>query len=61
MTGAKDIARKFKTLIEHPNIEFIFSFKYAKAHVLSATEQPFHEEFVKDIEGDENHMDPAER
>jgi hypothetical protein len=51
MTGAKDIARKFKTLIEHPNIEFIFSFKYAKAHVFSATEQPFHEEFVKDIEG----------
>jgi len=51
MTGAKDIARKFKTLIEHPNIEFIFSFKYAKAHVFSATEQPFHNEFVKDIEG----------
>jgi len=51
MTGAKDIARKFKTLIEHPNIEFIFSFKYAKAHVFSATEQPFHDEFVKDIEG----------
>jgi len=50
-TGAKDIARKFKTLIEHPNIEFIFSFKYAKAHVFSATEQPFHDEFVKDIEG----------
>jgi len=51
MTGAKDIARKFKTLIEHPNIEFIFSFKYAKAHVFSATEQPFHDEFVEDIEG----------
>lgn len=51
MTGAKDIARKFKTLIEHPNIEFIFSFKYAKAHVFSATEQPYHDEFVKDIEG----------
>ena len=50
-TGAKDIARKFKTLIEHENIEFIFSFKYAKAHVFSATEQAFHEEFVKDIEG----------
>lgn len=50
-TGAKDIARKFKTLIEHENIEFIFSFKYAKAHVFSATEQPYHDEFVKDIEG----------
>ena len=32
-------------------MEFIFSFKYAKAHVMSATEQPFHEEFVKEIEG----------
>ncbi len=51
MTGAKDISRKFRTLIEHPNIEFIFSFKYAKAHVFSATEQAFHDEFVKDIEG----------
>ena len=50
-TGAKDIARKFKTLIEHQNIEFIFSFKYARAHVFSATEQAFHEAFVKDIEG----------
>jgi hypothetical protein len=50
-TGAIDIARKFKTLIEHPNIDFIFSFKYAKAHVFSATEQPYHEEFVKEIEG----------
>jgi hypothetical protein len=50
-TGASDIARKFKPLIEHPNIEFIFSFKYAKAHVFSATQQPYHEEFVKEIEG----------
>jgi hypothetical protein len=51
MTGAIDIARKFKPLIEHPDIEFIFSFKYAKAHVFSATEQPYHTAFVKDIEG----------
>ena len=51
MTGAIDIARKFKPLIEHPDIEFIFSFKYAKAHVFSATEQPYHEGFVKDIGG----------
>jgi hypothetical protein len=51
MTGALDIARRFKPLIEHPDIEFIFSFKYAKAHVFSATEQPYHEGFVKDIGG----------
>jgi len=53
-TGAKDIARKFRPLIEHKDIEFIFSFKYAKAHVYSSTTQPYHPGFVKDIqdEGD---------
>jgi hypothetical protein len=50
-TGAKDIAAKFKPLVDHKNIEFLFSFKYAKAHVMSATKQPYHESFVKDIEG----------
>lgn len=50
-TGARDIADKFKTLVDHKNIEFLFSFKYAQAHVMSATRQPFHEKFVKDIEG----------
>ncbi len=30
-------------------VEFIFSFKYAKAHVMSATKQPYHEDFVHDI------------
>jgi len=53
-TGAKDIARRFAPLIEHEDIEFIFSFKYAKAHVYSSTTQPYHPNFVKDIqeEGD---------
>ena len=51
MTGAKDIAEKFQPLIDHPNIEFLFSFKYAKAHVMSATRQPYHENFVKEIAG----------
>ena len=51
MTGAKDIAQKFQPIIEHQNIELLFSFKYAQAHVMSAVEQPFHEGFVKDIEG----------
>jgi len=49
--GALDIAEKFKPVIDHPDIEFIYSFKYAKAHVYSATEQPYHEGFVKDIQG----------
>jgi hypothetical protein len=47
--GAKEIASKFKPLIDNPNIEFIFSFKYAQAHVMSALEQPFHENFIKEI------------
>jgi len=51
MAGAMDIAAKFKPLIDHPNIEFLFSFKYAKAHVMSATRQPYHEQFVRDIAG----------
>jgi len=49
-TGAKDIARKFAPLIEHEDIEFIFSFKYAKAHVYSSTRQPYHPGFVEDIQ-----------
>jgi len=53
-TGAKDIARKFAPLIEHKDIEFIFSFKYAKAHVYSSTTQPYHPEFVKDIKNEGN-------
>lgn len=51
MTGAQEIAKKFKPLIDNPNIEFIYSFKYAKAHVYSATKQPYHQKFVKDIAG----------
>ncbi len=50
-TGAKEIAEKFKPLIDNKNIEFLFSFKYAKAHVMSATKQPYHEKFAKEIEG----------
>jgi hypothetical protein len=49
-TGAKDIARKFRPVIDHKDIEFIFSFKYAKAHVFSSTTQPYHTSFVKDIQ-----------
>jgi len=48
-TGADDIARRFRPLIEHPDIRFLFSFKYAKAHVYSSTRQTFHQEFVRDI------------
>jgi len=50
-TGAKDIAEKFKPVIDAENIEFLYCFKYAKAHVFSTTEQHYHQQFVKDIEG----------
>lgn len=48
-TGALAIANKFKPLIDNPNINFIFSFKYAQAHVFSSTKQPFCNDFVKEI------------
>jgi hypothetical protein len=51
MTGAKEIHEKFRPLIELDNIEFLFSFKYAQAHVMSSVVQPFSKRFVKDIEG----------
>lgn len=51
MTGARDIARVFQPVIDRDNVDFLFSFKYAQAHVFSSTTQPFHKGFVKDIEG----------
>jgi hypothetical protein len=50
-TGAKAIAEKFAPVDEAENVDFLFSFKYAKAHVMSSVNQPYCEEFVKDIEG----------
>lgn len=50
-TGADMVLEKMKPLIDHPDVDFIFSFKYAKAHVYSATRQPYHEEFVPTIRG----------
>ncbi|WP_319501313.1 alpha-glucuronidase family glycosyl hydrolase [uncultured Draconibacterium sp.] len=53
-TGALDIADKFAPLINHPNINFIFSYKYAKAHVYSSTKQVYHQDFVEEISRDKN-------
>jgi len=50
MSGALDIAERFKPLLDHDTVDFIFSFKYAKAHVMSCTTQPYHEEFIRDIQ-----------
>ena len=48
-TGAQDIAKTFKPLVDRPAINFMLSFKYAQAHALSSTVQPFCNAFVKDI------------
>ena len=44
-TRAQDIATTFKPVIAQPNVDFVFSFKYAQAHVLSSTTQTFHRGF----------------
>ena len=48
-TSVEPVLDRFKPLVNHPNIDFIFSFKYAKAHVYSAVEMPFHRDFVKTL------------
>lgn len=47
--AAEAIARRFAPLVANPDIDFVYSFKYAKAHVMSATTQPFHRTFVKSL------------
>jgi len=49
---ASEITRIFKGIADNKNINFLFSFKYAQAHVYSSTQQPFHENFVKDIQSE---------
>jgi len=49
MTGAPEVAQRFASLVEHPDIELLFSFKYAQAHVYSSATQPFHRKFVEEI------------
>lgn len=48
-TKAADIARTFAPLRADPDIDFVFSFKYAQAHVMSSTTQTFHREFVDSL------------
>jgi hypothetical protein len=49
--GTKYIIQKFSPVAENKNIEFLFSFKYAQAHVFSSVKQSFHTTFVKEIAG----------
>ncbi|HEX6227592.1 MAG TPA: alpha-glucuronidase family glycosyl hydrolase [Chryseolinea sp.] len=48
--GASDIVEKFSPLIQNKNVNFVFSFKYAQAHVYSSTKQIHHHDFVKQIQ-----------
>ncbi len=48
-TRAQDIAKTFEAVIAQPNVDFVFSFKYAQAHVLSSTRQTFHDEYLKSL------------
>ena len=40
----------FKELIDNRNVDFVFSYKYAQAHIMSSTNQPFVNSIVKEIE-----------
>ncbi len=47
--AAAEIAQRFAPLIQHPHVEFTYSFKYAEAHALSSTTQNFHTNFLRDV------------
>jgi hypothetical protein len=47
----QDIAKTFQPVIAQPNVDFVFSFKYAQAHVLSSTTQTFHRDFIGSLGG----------
>lgn len=49
--GTKYIIRKFEPLSDNKAIEFLYSFKYAQAHVYSSLKQSFHNNFVREIAG----------
>ena len=48
-TRAQDIASTFEPLIDTPNVDFVFSFKYAQAHALSSTQQNFHAGYLESL------------
>lgn len=50
MASPSAVLDQFTPLLEQDNIDFVFSFKYAKAHVYSATTQPYHQDFVQNLE-----------
>ncbi|MCX6934249.1 MAG: carbohydrate-binding family 6 protein, partial [Verrucomicrobia bacterium] len=49
--GAAEIARHFGPLLDHPRVDFVYSFKYAEAHALAVARPRFHENYLKDLGG----------
>jgi len=49
--GASEIAPYFGPVMNHPRVDFIYSFKYAEAHALAVTRPRFHEKFLPDLGG----------
>ncbi len=47
--GVDAMVDKFKRLVDHKNIHFVFSYKYSEGHSLSSTTQPFCNKFVNDL------------
>jgi hypothetical protein len=48
-TQPTEVVEYFKDVVAKPNVDFLFSFKYAQAHVFSATRQTFADRFVKQL------------
>jgi hypothetical protein len=46
---AQDIASTFAAVIAQPNVDFVFSFKYAQAHALSSTTQTFYRGYLESL------------
>src|SRR5689334_3961408 len=46
---AADIAKTFAPVRQQPNVDFVFSFKYAQAHALSSTTQSFHKGYLESL------------
>ena len=47
--SAQAIAEAFVPVIKQPNVNFVFSFKYAQAHALSSTKQTFDHGFTETL------------
>lgn len=47
--AAAEIATHFGPVMDHPRVDFVYSFKYAEAHALAVTKPRFHEKFVADL------------